>query len=140
MTAGGGTCCRVNRDFVIDLVSLTSFAVAKHVSLNARSLLHCVVQLPLQERLDDGSTCRGFGEAALVDASALHRQSLVHHGTSSRYELQVGDCAATWRLVGTGRKRSQSCGRGLLQKWANALGLSEKCFHCEEGEGEGQDG
>lgn len=60
------------------------------------------MQLLFQERFDDSSTGGGFGIVASVDASTLHSKRFVHHRTSTRDVLQVGDGATAWGLADGG--------------------------------------
>lgn len=88
------------------------------------------MQFLFEQRLDNTSPGSQFAIAAMrANASALNSQGLVHDRASSSNELQVGNGAATRRLVGGGREGAQSCGRGLLQEGTDALGLAKESLH-----------
>ena len=87
------------------------------------------MQLLFQETFDRPSGGSHLSDATVLHASTLHRQCLVHDGTSSSNELEVGDGPATWGLVGGGGQGAQSAWRRFLHEGAHALGLTEERFH-----------
>lgn len=120
----------VDRKQLGDQRSFTWLGRAKHVGVDTGLLLCRGMQFLLKKRLDDASSGGEFPIAALrANASTLDGQSLVHDRASSSNELQVGDGAATWGLVGGGGEGAQSGGRGLLQEGTDALGLAKESLH-----------